>query len=120
MALTDAKRRANNKYIAEHTTVLGCKVRKDYAEVIRIAAQRGGTTVNAIIKGALDDYISGASKPRAATDTQDAPGLHLTHDAQQIAEQAATAAGETLEQYVSRAAITQAERDTRSRALGKL
>ena len=32
MALTDAKRKANNKYIAANMTVLGCKVRKDKAE----------------------------------------------------------------------------------------
>lgn len=57
MALTDAQRRANNKYIAEHMTILGCKVRKDYAERVKEKAKDTGTTVNAILKKALDDFL---------------------------------------------------------------
>lgn len=57
MALTDAQRRANNKYISEHMTVLGCKVRKDYAEKVREKAKEEGTTVNAILKKALDEFL---------------------------------------------------------------
>lgn len=55
--LTDSKRRANNKYIAEHMTTVACKVRKDYAERIKAAAAANGDTVNAIIKRALDTYL---------------------------------------------------------------
>lgn len=55
--LTDAKRKANNKYIAEHYTVLGVKVRKDYAEEVRKKAKEHGDTVNAILKAALDAYL---------------------------------------------------------------
>lgn len=57
MGLTDAQRRANNKYISEHMTVLGCKVRKDYAERVRQKAKDEGTSVNAILKRALDDFM---------------------------------------------------------------
>lgn len=57
MPLTDAKRRANNKYIAENMTVLGCKVRKEYAEAVRTKAALEGTTVNAILKQALDNFM---------------------------------------------------------------
>lgn len=57
MALTDARRRANNKYIKENMTIVACKVRKDYAERVKDLAARNGTTVNAIIKTALDNYI---------------------------------------------------------------
>lgn len=60
--LTDAKRKANNKYIAEHMTVLGVKVRKDYAEEVRKKARERGDTVNAILKKALDDYIQEATR----------------------------------------------------------
>lgn len=59
MALTDAQRRANNKYISEHMTVLGCKVRKDYADRVRKKAKDEGTSVNAILKKALDDFMEG-------------------------------------------------------------
>lgn len=60
MALTDARRRANNKYAAQHMTVLGCKVRKEYAEQVKQEAQRRGTTVNAIFTKALKEFMGGA------------------------------------------------------------
>ena len=59
MALTDAQRRANNKYISKNMTVLGCKVRKDYADRVRQKAKDEGTSVNAILKKALDDFMGG-------------------------------------------------------------
>ena len=55
MALTEAQKRANNKYIAEHMTVLGCKVRKEYADKVREKAK--GTSGNAILKKALDEFL---------------------------------------------------------------
>lgn len=57
MALTEAQKRANNKYIAEHMTVLGCKVRKEYADRVREKAKAEGTSVNAILKKALDEFL---------------------------------------------------------------
>lgn len=57
MALTDAKRRANDKYLAANYTVLGCKVRKDYAERVRACCEANGDTVNAVLRSALDDYL---------------------------------------------------------------
>lgn len=59
MGLTDAQRRANNKYISKNMTVLGCKVRKDYADRVRKKAKDKGTSVNAILKKALDEYMEG-------------------------------------------------------------
>lgn len=63
MPLTDAKRRANNKHIAKNYTVLGCKVRKEYADKVRAACAANGDTVNAIMKRALDDYLSAKGSP---------------------------------------------------------
>lgn len=57
MALTEAQKRANNKYVAEHMTVLGCKVRKEYADKVREKAKADGTSVNAILKKALDEFL---------------------------------------------------------------
>lgn len=57
MALTDAKRRANNKYIAENMTVLGCKVRKDKAERFKSICKEIGTTPNAVFTKAMDAVI---------------------------------------------------------------
>lgn len=58
MALTEAKRRANDKYLAENYTILGCKVRREYADQVREEAKRRGDSVNAVIKQALDDYLN--------------------------------------------------------------
>ena len=57
MPLTEAKKRANNKYLAENYTVLGVKVRKDYAEEVKKKAKERGDTVNAILKASLDKYM---------------------------------------------------------------
>ena len=57
MALTDAKRKANNKYIKEHMTTLGCKMRKDYAEEFKAACRMTGKTPNAIFKAAADQFM---------------------------------------------------------------
>ena len=57
MALTDAKRRANNKYIKENMTTLGCKMRRDYAEEFKSACRMAGKTPNAIFKAAADQFM---------------------------------------------------------------
>lgn len=59
MALTDAKRRANNKYIAANMTVLGCKLRKDRAEEFKTACKAAGTTPNAVFTQAVNRFLDG-------------------------------------------------------------
>lgn len=58
VALSESRKKANAKWDKENMTVLGCKVRKDYADRIRAAAAANNDTVNAIIKRALDDYLN--------------------------------------------------------------
>ena len=62
MALTDAKRRANNKYINENMTTLGCKMRKDDAAAFKIACNIMGTTPNAVFRRAVDDFMRDYAK----------------------------------------------------------
>ena len=57
MALTDAKRKANNKYIKENMTTLGCKIRRDKAAVFKQVCEDHGDTMNAIFTRAVDDYL---------------------------------------------------------------
>lgn len=57
MALTEAQRRANNKYIAKNYTVLGVKVRKDEAEKFKEACKAAGTTPNSIFQAAMRDFM---------------------------------------------------------------
>ena len=42
MPLTDAKRAANNRWDAKNMCVLGCKVRREYAEQVKEEAKRRG------------------------------------------------------------------------------
>lgn len=62
MALTDAKRRANNKYIKENMTTLGCKMRKDDAAAFKIACNIMGTTPNAVFRRAVDAFMADYEK----------------------------------------------------------
>ena len=57
MPVSDAKRRANNKWTAANMTVLGCKVRKDKAEAFKAACAAAGTTVNAVFTAAMDQFM---------------------------------------------------------------
>lgn len=69
MKLTDAQRRANNKYIAKATTVLGCKMRRDAADEFKAACKAAGTTPNAVFRAAVDDFM--AQHRNAAQPTTD-------------------------------------------------
>lgn len=110
MALTESKRRANNKYIAANMKVLGCKVRKDYAETAHAAAAAAGTTVNAVMKSALDALISGVEA---------VPASILTPEALEAASSAAEADGQTVSDWITGAIKSQAQRDELRRKLQK-
>ena len=59
---TEAKRRANNKYDLAHYSVIGCKLRKEDAEVFKEACKAAGTTPNAVFKEAIFNFMaSGAA-----------------------------------------------------------
>lgn len=62
------KRASNNKWDAENMTVLGVKVRKDYAERVRACCEANGDTVNAVLRAALDDYLERHERPNPAED----------------------------------------------------
>lgn len=57
MPITEARRRANNKWSKENMTILACKVRKTYAEQVKSKAAHDGTSVNAILSAAIDDFM---------------------------------------------------------------
>ena len=64
--VTEAQKRAANKWSAANMTVLGCKVRKDYAERVRACCEANGDTVNAVLRAALDDYLERHECPNPA------------------------------------------------------
>lgn len=57
MAVSEAKRRANDKWDREHMITIGVKMRRDEALELAILAEQNGTTRNAILLQAARDYI---------------------------------------------------------------
>lgn len=57
--VTRAKRESNNRWDRENMTILACKVRRDVAEQAKTAARLAGTSVNAVLRQAVDELITG-------------------------------------------------------------
>ena len=58
MPMTDAQRRANRKWDAANYTQLPCMVRRDKAEAFRAACYADGTSPNAVLVAAMNDYMA--------------------------------------------------------------
>ena len=50
MTVSDAQKRASNKYNKEHMSTIGCKVKKEEAEAFKKYAAEQDKTSNAILK----------------------------------------------------------------------
>ena len=57
MPVSEAKKKANNKWDAANMQNLSVKVRRDYADQVRAKAAEKGTTIGAILRKALDDFM---------------------------------------------------------------
>ena len=55
--LSDAQKKANAKWDKAHLMILGCKVRKDFAAQFREACTAAGTTPNAVLKQAAEQFL---------------------------------------------------------------
>lgn len=60
--VTESKRKSNNKWDSNNMRVLGCKVKKANAELYKQAARAQGTTINTVLKQALENLLINASK----------------------------------------------------------
>ena len=67
MPYTDAQKRARNKYEQAHYTVIGCKVRKEYADAFRAACAALETTPAAVFKAAADSILQRYESERGTT-----------------------------------------------------
>lgn len=55
--LTDAQRRANNKWDAKNMAVISCKLKREIAENFKTAAKANGTTPNELFRGWIAAYL---------------------------------------------------------------
>lgn len=58
MAVSESRRRANNKWDAANMTTLGCRMRKTDAEIFKAACKDSGTTVNAVFTAAAAKFMA--------------------------------------------------------------
>lgn len=61
--VSEAQRRARNRWDAQHMQMLGVKVRRDYAQHLRAVTATHGDTVAGVLRAALDDYLAAHGEP---------------------------------------------------------
>ena len=57
MAVSEAKRRANDKWDAANMTILGCRVTKTKAEQFRQACKAAGTNPNQVLLATVNKFL---------------------------------------------------------------
>ena len=55
--VSEKKKASNAKWDKENMTTLACRVKKEYAAKFRAACAAQGTTPNAVLKQAADDFL---------------------------------------------------------------
>lgn len=55
--VSEKKKASNAKWDKENMTTLACRVKKEYAAKFRVACAAQGTTPNAVLKQAADDFM---------------------------------------------------------------
>lgn len=113
MAISEAKKKANQKWDSANMATMACKVKREQAEQFRAYCTNRGETVNAVLQGFVSSCINGtASEARnIAPDGDKNAGAILTPAALKTAQEAAQMAGESIPAFVTRAVETQAQRD---------
>lgn len=62
MPVPESRRRANDKWDAEHMAILTCKVKKTTADAFRAKAKAEGQTVNAILAAFVRQFVGGTEE----------------------------------------------------------
>lgn len=60
--ISEKKKASNAKWDKENMTSLACRVKKDYAEKFKVACAAAGTTPNAVLKQAVEDFLQAHTK----------------------------------------------------------
>ena len=108
MPVSKAQQKAVNKYMAENYDRINLVVPKGRREELRAKAEAAGKSLNAYLVG----LIEGDTPAPAPQDPQ-----YITPEALDKATQAAQAAGEELEAWITRAINDTAARDNMLRQL---
>ena len=121
MAISDARKKANQKWDAANLDRVSLAMPKGKREEIKAAAGEAGESMNQYIIGAVDMRMTGTAQslPRdgvkLAGDAPGGSGDILTPEALKAAAEAAELAGESVPACVGRAVATLAEQDAKRR-----
>ena len=69
MAVSEAQKKASNKYNKEHMATLGCKVTKEQAQAFKNHCKSRGSTTNKVLR----DFVLDSIEPEAP---DEAPPAH--------------------------------------------
>lgn len=121
MAISKSQQKAVRKYVKANYDRMELTVPKGQKDTIKAHAAAQGESVNGFIGRAISEAMerdgSGSSSEVRRT-TQEGIGVSLIPELLEAAQKAAAATGETLEQFIERAVLTQAQQDKASLRLG--
>ena len=73
--VSEAQKKARNRWDAANMQMLGVKVRRDYAQRLRAVTATHGDTVAGVLRAALDDYLEAHGEPwEPASGPDEEPG----------------------------------------------
>lgn len=117
MAISKSQQKAVHKYVKANYDRMELTVPKGQKDTIKAHAAARGESVNGFIGRAISEAMerdgSGSSSEARRT-TQEVIGVSLIPELLEAVQKAATASGETLEQFIERAVLTQVQQDKAS------
>lgn len=122
MAISEARKKANQKWDAANLDRMSLAVPKGTKDAIKAHAAGAGESVNGFINRLIDGALSGD----ATVGLSDAAGaenefnIHLHPETIKAAKIAAEAATEPIGEFIARAVTHEAERDKRALALRRM
>ena len=121
MAISKSQQKAVHKYVKANYDRMELTVPKGQKDTIKAHAAAQGESVNGFIGRAISEAMerdgSGSSSQVRRT-TQEGIVVSIILELLEAAQKAAAATGETLEQFIERAVLTQAQQDKASLRLG--
>lgn len=122
MAISEARKKANQKWDAANLDRMSLAVPKGTKDAIKAHAAGAGESVNGFINRLIDGALSGnaAVGPSDAEEAENEFNIHLHPETIKAAQIAAEAATEPIGEFIARAVTHEAERDKRALALRRM
>ena len=114
---TEARRNGNKKWDAANLDRMSLALPKGRKDDIKTHAEDRGESMNGFISRAIDEQIIRDTAESAAPEVLGGGVVYLPSETIKSAQEAAQAAGEGIEQFLSRAIHDQADRDAIGRRL---